>query len=507
MRRRRSLHSALVLAVAVAAGAAIAQPAAPLAESVEGVRQVLMARAAMTPSTATARNVILFIGDGMGVSTVTAARIFDGQSRGGAGEENALSFEALPHVALVKTYNSNQQVPDSAGTSTALHSGIKTRAGVIGVGPQARRGDCAGALANAVPTIGELAERNGKATGIVTTSRITHATPAAVYAHSAERDWESDRFMSDDSRAQGCRDIAYQLAHFSVGDGLDVVFGGGRQEFYGAARGGQRRDPKADLIAAWLERAPTRRYISTHAELASLRANEQVLGLFAPSHLAYVAERPAASEQPTLTELTMAAIELLSRHPGGYFLMVEGGRIDHGHHDGKAGYALLETQEFSRAVQAALSRVDLADTLVLVTADHSHTLTIGGYPTRGNPVLGLVVENDAAGEPREEPARAADGRPYATLGYQNGPGALPAGRRRPAPEVGVHSLQQATVPMLDADISGEQSYSETHGGEDVAAYAAGPWSHLVGGVMEQHALFYVITHAFGWQPLTDMRVQ
>jgi alkaline phosphatase len=459
----------------------------------------LRARAQMTPNTATARNVIVFVGDGMGVATVTAARIFDGQSHGTPGEENVLAFERLPHVALVKTYNTNQQVPDSAGTSTAIHSGVKTRAGVIGIGPAARRGHCAEALANVLPTLGELAERRGKATGIVTTSRLTHATPAAVYAHSAERDWESDRFMPDQATREGCRDIAYQLAHFSSGDGLDVIFGGGRREFFGSANGGQRRDPDGDLVAEWLARSPQRRYISSGRELDTLGPHEQVLGLFANSHFTYVAERAANDEQPSLTELTLKAIELLSRYDGGYYLMVEGARIDHAHHDGQAGYALLETQELARAIQAALDRIDLADTLVIVTADHSHTLTIGGYPTRGNPILGLVTENDAAGEPKGAPSVAADGETYATLAYQNGPGALRSNTGRPDPAIGVDALQQALVPILDVDISGAESYSETHGGEDVAAYAAGPWSHLVGGVLEQHALFHIIAHAFGWE--------
>ena len=97
-------------------------------------------------SNGAARNIILFIGDGMGVSTVTAARIFDGQAQGMSGEEHLLAFEMFPHVALVKTYNTNQQVPDSAGTATAIMTGHKSRAGVINIGPQAHRRNCAEAL-------------------------------------------------------------------------------------------------------------------------------------------------------------------------------------------------------------------------------------------------------------------------------------------------------------------------------------------------------------------------
>jgi len=105
-----------------------------------------------------AKNVILFIGDGMGISTITAARIYDGQKRGETGEENQLSFERFPNVALVKTYNTNAQVPDSAGTATAMHSGQKTRIGVLGIGPEAEKGVCRDALAYPLPLLGRGSE-------------------------------------------------------------------------------------------------------------------------------------------------------------------------------------------------------------------------------------------------------------------------------------------------------------------------------------------------------------
>ena len=195
-----------------------------------------------------ARNVILFIGDGMGVSTVTAARIFDGQSLDMSGEEHELIFETFPHVALVKTYNTNQQVPDSAGTATAMMTGRKTRAGVINIGPEARRRDCRAALDNPLRPLGAIAGERGKSVGVVTTTRLTHATPAAVFAHSPERDWESDRYLPVADRELGCRDIAFQLTHFDVGDGLDVALGGGRAEFYGGGFDGNRVAEQDDLI-------------------------------------------------------------------------------------------------------------------------------------------------------------------------------------------------------------------------------------------------------------------
>jgi alkaline phosphatase len=471
------------------AGAASPQPLA--------LHSSLQSRANIVPNVNTAKNVILFIGDGMGITTVTAARIFDGQSKGMLGEENVLPFETFPNVALIKTYAVNQMVADSAGTASAMNTGVKTRAGVISIGPEAYRRNCEGALAHPLTTLAELAEQKGKATGIVTTARITHATPAAVYAHSAERYWESDLYMAESDWDLGCRDIAYQLAHFSHGDGIEVMLGGGRREFYGADKNGVRVNAADDLVSVWIEAAANRRYITKARELSTLRTDEQVLGLFASSHMTYIAEREPDSSEPGLAEMTAKAIDLLAARENGYFLMVEGALIDFGHHDGIAGYALLETQEFANAVATALDKVDLAETLVLVTADHSHTLTLGGYTTRGNPILGLVVQNDVTGRPQDGPYLADDGLPYSVLAYANGPGGLKE-LPRTSPGTSIDTVQQALIPLSDSSIDGSFEPMESHGGEDVALYANGPWSHLVGGVLEQNAIFHIITHAFGW---------
>ena len=449
---------------------------------------------ASTPTAA--RNVILFIGDGMGVSTVTAARIFDGQSRGETGEENVLSFERFPRTALVKTYNSNQQVPDSAGTATAMHSGVKTRAGVIAVAPETHRRNCAEEKRWPLETMGELAKNRGKSLGIVTTARITHATPATVYAHSSERDWESDAFLTDEQIAQGCGDIARQLLAFDVGGGFDIALGGGARAFYGSEFGGRRQASDSNLVAEWQAADANHRFVSTRDELAGIARGEQVLGIFSRSHMTYMAERGHDSEEPTLSEMTAAAIDHLDG-PNGYYLMIEGGRIDHGHHDGKPGYALLETQEFAEAVSVALGKVDLDETLVLVTADHSHVFTLAGYPTRGNPILGLVVANDLSGEPRDEPKLAGDGKPYTSVGYANGPGAI-VNRPRPTPETGIGAVAQSLVSPVGVSIEGYEYDDETHGGEDVPLYAIGNGSQCVAGVLEQNLVFDIMTGAFGW---------
>ena len=304
-----------------------------------------------------AKNVILFIGDGMGVTTVTAARIFDGQSKGLAGEEHELAFERFPHVALVKTYSTNQQVSDSAGTVTAMLTGHKTRAGVINVPPGVQRRDCAAALDNRLTSLGSIAKQRGLTVGFVTTARVTHATPAGLYAHTPERDWEVDTLTPRPDWDAGCRDVAWQL----VNSEIDVAMGGASKYFFGSNRGGARRNADEDLVRQWLGEGAKRRYIASAEQLETLKPGDEVLGLFAQSHMTYVAEREDDTTEPTLSQMTAAAIDVMAGNDDGYFLMVEGGRIDHGHHAGKPGYALLETQEFNRAVEVARQHFDIGN--------------------------------------------------------------------------------------------------------------------------------------------------
>ncbi|MBD2858923.1 alkaline phosphatase [Spongiibacter sp. KMU-158] len=431
-----------------------------------------------TPETGKAKNVILFIGDGMGISTVTAMRIYAGQQAGGSGEEYVLPFETFDHVALVKTYNTNQQVPDSAGTASAMHTGHKTRAGVLGIGPEARRQNCAEAQQYPLATLGEQAKNRGLSVGIVSTARLTHATPGAVYAHTLERDWENDQAMPELAHQQGCVDIAKQLLSFP----FDLALGGGLANFLPTSEGGKRGDN--NIVTEWQQRTQGS-FAKTAAQMYSAPTNAPLLGLFSPSHMSYMLDKTAESTEPTLAEMTTESIRRLASKNKGYYLMVESGRIDHGHHAGQAGYALTEGAAFADAIQAAMDVTNPEETLILVTADHSHVLTMAGYPTRGNPILGLVVSNDSHGETENHPALAGDGVAYTTLGYQNGPGAVSG--KRPTPDTGEKALQQSLIP----------AGSETHAGEDVALYAHGPGAERVKGVMEQNRIYDVISRALG----------
>lgn len=440
-----------------------------------------------------AKNVILFVGDGMSIPTITAARIFDGQSRGEDGESNSLSFERFPYTALVKTYNTNQQVPDSAGTATAMHTGVKTKAGVINVHEDVARGDCAESLKAALPSIGEIAENKGLATGIVTTTRITHATPATVFAHAPERDWEADTYMPEAAREAGCKDIARQLIEFDAGNGIDIALGGGIGAFLTKDQGGARTE--GNLVEQWQTQGGE--FVATAEELAKLKVrSKRVLGLFSPSHMTYMADRSETSAEPTLTQMTTKAIELLQDRGDGYYLLVEGGRIDHGHHAGQAGKALMEAQEFAKAIQAAVDMVDLDETLIMVTADHSHTMTMSGYPTRNNGILDVVHNNDEHGAPKEKPVLLLDKKPYTTLTYANGPGYVKGERKTPG--TGIRATQQALLPTYSGDPEGEHRLSETHGGDDVALFATGARADVVRGVVEQNMIFHIIANAYGW---------
>ena len=430
------------------------------------------------------RSAILFVGDGMGVATVTAARILEGQRLGGPGEEHYLSFERFENVALVKTYNTDAQVADSAGTMSAIVTGVKTRAGVLSVGPELERGDCAGTAAAALPTLAEEAEAAGMLTGIVTTTTVTHATPAALYAHASERSWESDADLPE-GHDGACRDIARQFVEFPHGDGIDIVLGGGRGAFLPVdvadpeypSRTGERRDGR-HLIDEWLAGGAGRQYVWNEELLRAVSEEGQLLGLFSRSNMAWETDREEdTAGEPSLAEMTRVAIERLSRGPKGFFLTVEGGRIDHAHHAGNAYRALEDTIALAAAVRTAVELTDPSSTLILVTADHAHTLSISGYSERGNPILGYAT---VAGEPLTD----ARQRPYTTLSYANGPG-FRAVELEDEDPLAPDYRQAATLPLA----------SETHGGQDVAAYATGPGAELLRGVMDQDALHRVLREA------------
>jgi len=480
---------------------------------------------------ATAKNVILFVGDGMGIVTLTTARIFEGQSIEGnqGGEEHELYFENFPHTALVKTYNTNSQVPDSAGTMTAMVSGLKTDIGVFGYDEDTNRGDCDTLEGNLVTTYLEMAEVAGMATGIVSTARLTHATPGALYAKTPDRNYED---ISDIQEGTSCfgkiEDIASQLislednieARFDGADvdGFEVAMGGGRRHFIpndvafnvekpaDSGAEGDRTDGR-NLPEEWMAKYADMNvaYVTDKAGLDAIdtEATDKLLGLFNESHMQYEADRGNdIAGEPSIAEMTKTAIEVLDNNPQGFFLMVESGRIDHAHHAGNYAGALTDTVALAAAVKAAYEATDPNETLILVTADHGHVNTMGGYVTRGNPILGKAVYSEGG-----DPQAASDGLPFTTVAYNNGRGfcdlgaetdsdagysdtdcPIAAGTRVDLTSVdtttpGYH--QEAVVPLT----------SETHSGEDISIHATGPGSSFVRGTVEQSMVFHIMNNA------------
>ncbi|MEI8620050.1 alkaline phosphatase [Pseudoalteromonas sp. B129b] len=476
-----------------------------------------------------AKNVILFVGDGMGISTITAARILAGQLEGEMGEDHQLSFETMPFSGFVKTYNVDAQTPDSAGTMTAMASGVKTDAGVIGIDEAVERGNCASGKGHELVTSLELAEIAGKATGIISTARITHATPAATYAKSAERNWEDISDMPES--AATCEDIASQLVNFEANlearfsgvdvDGIDVVMGGGRRHFLPkdaafnsadavSAVEGDRTDNR-DLTAEWKTQYPNGTYVMDQTGFDAISDDAtKVFGLFNESHMQYEADRANdVAGEPSLSQMTEKAINVLDNNEQGFFLTVESGRIDHAHHAGNAYNALNDTIELAKAVKVAMDNTNPEETLIVVTADHSHVFTIAGYPKRGNPILGKVV---AVGE--TEPSLAADDMPYTTVGYTNGLGYRDLGDETNADASYLAAPVTGRVDLSDVDTTTPGFHqeslvplgSETHAGEDVGVYAMGPGAHLVTGTNEQSFLFHVMDFAADFVKTADEKL-
>ncbi|XP_053316877.1 alkaline phosphatase-like [Spea bombifrons] len=459
-------------------------------------KETLITALNLTPITNRAKNLILFLGDGMGVPTITAARIYQGQLRGESGEENIMTMERFPHVALSKVYNVDAQVPDSAGTGTAYLCGVKTNSGILGLTAAAQYGVCNSSHGNEVKSILHRAKQAGKSVGIVTTTRVQHASPAASYAHSANREWYSDNEMTSTMINNGCRDIAYQLVHNTD---INVILGGGRiymnpkgtpdPEYPTSLSSQAVRKDGLKLVDMWLSKRENARYVWNKQDFESVDENttDYLMGLFEPKDMKYELSRNPATD-PSLAEMTEKAIRILSRNPNGFFLFVEGGRIDHGHHDGNAKQSLTEAVEFDKAIKRAGELTEESETLTVVTADHSHVFSFGGYTDRGNSILGLA------------PLRANDGKPYTSVLYGNGPGyKISNGVREDITNIDIKSdnyRQQAAVPLV----------SETHGGEDVAIMAKGPFAHLFHGIHEQSYIAHVMAYAACLEPYADCNV-
>lgn len=293
---------------------------------------------------ASPRNIILFIADGCGPASFTLARDFVRTTRG---VDRLVLDEIL--VGSVKTYAVGNNITDSASSATAYACGVKTRNGMIGLAPDSTD----------VETLVDLAHARGMSTGLVATSRITHATPAAFSSHVVNRVMEQE------------------IAAQQISSGIALLLGGGRRFFEPSAAGGSRTDGR-DLIAEARDLGYT--VVGSADELRRLRALP-ALGLLTHDHLPYEIDRNRATKSvaPSLAEMTAKAIELLSADEDGFFLMVEGSRIDHAAHMNDLGAHLREILAYDEAVGVGLDFASRdGSTLVVSVSDHeTGGLTIG----------------------------------------------------------------------------------------------------------------------------------
>ena len=446
-----------------------------------------------TPPVAQApKNILFFLGDGMGITTLTAARIYK------VGEDGDLTIDTLPETAFVHTYSNDAQVTDSAPSMAAYMTGVKMNNEVISMSADTKATDangkpyhasydatCPAGNGTPVETLLELMKAKGYGTGVVTTTRITHATPAATYSHVCHRDAENT--------------IAAALVPGGAGfnarlnDGVDVFFGGGTDYFLpGKRRQAQRQaqSHRRDQDQVRL-RSESRRF-----RRAAHRRPQDRRPLHQEPHGLRPGPRPGQGAQPGGHD--RQGDRRAGRQEQGFFLMVEGGRIDHALHATNARRALQDTVAFDDSIKLALDKMrkvdpDLKNTLIVVTADHDHTLQMNGYAARtgktepGKPgVLGLVKNYVGPAVPTKD----VDGNPYTIIGFGNGPKRLAT--RGPIDDTALEDknyLQEAVIPMDPA------SDSETHGGADVFLGAIGLNADKFSGVITNTDVFGLIRKA------------
>lgn len=461
------------------------------------ISSIVISGCSSDAATVPPKNVLFFLGDGMGMTTMTAARIYK------VGEDGDLTMDTLPETAFIKTYSNDAQVTDSAPSMAAYMTGVKMNNEVVSMtadtsayNPNTFVSYVSGAdttcptsgNGKAVPTLLEMAKTAGLATGVVSTTRITHATPAATYAHICHRDGENA--------------IAAQLVpngsgyNSALGDGVDVILGGGLKHFKPTTASGARTDTR-DLVAE-LQTAGYK-FVGNKTDFDAVTADQKKLvGLFTSSHMSYDLDRTAnAANEPSLADMTSKAIDLLKKNNRGMFLMVEGGRIDHALHETTARKALQDTAAFDDAIAIAITKMkvidpDLKNTLIVVTADHDHTLVLNGYAaitgktTDTNPgVLGLLKSyvNNAL-------SLDVNNNPYTIIGFGNGENRLATRTALTDTDVFSPTYHQEAVIQTAAG-------SETHGGGDVFLGAIGKGAEKFTGVLVNTEVFGIIRSIFG----------
>ena len=453
-----------------------------------------------------AKNVILFIGDGLSMAHRTAARILSkGLKEGRYGGE--LAIDDMPHMALVSTSGTDSVVTDSANSASAYTTGHKSCVNAMGV-------YCARNRSNLdhprVETISELVKRSrGMSVGIVTNTEIEDATPAAMVAHNRLRaDYNS--IVKD---------------FFAVQP--EVILGGGTPHFLARSTPGSRRIDEDDYVGKFRDAGYA--YVTTNAELSAAKGASKLLGLFNDRNIDGALDRlflkkgsvAKYPDQPDLTDQVRAALDVLSKNEKGFVLMVESGRIDKYSHSLDWERAVYDTIMLDNAVRVAKDfAADRNDTLIIVVADHAHGVAIVGTydDDRSGPMRSRLGAYSLSQFPNYPPANAA--------GY---PDKIDVSRRLAFVFSAYPDHCEAGRPYLDGEnvpaVEGTEKSvyvanekycvpgamrrtgnlpfninSGVHSADDVVLTATGPGAELFRGRIDNTRLFRIMTTALGLAP-------
>jgi alkaline phosphatase len=387
--------------------------------------------------------IILFVGEGLVPSQLTAARLYDG------GADRRLAVDSLPNVALLSTHAADFAVPDAAAAATALACGVKVNHRALAIDPQGK----------AWPTLLELARQHGRATGLLTTGCLTDPAPAAFYAHTAD---------------QRDRDgIARQLVDQA---GLDVVLGGGEADFLPELKGGRRHDER-DLVLD--ERRQGCTVLRGLDELEAVPAwlSPKLLGLFAPDAFAFGDQLTAGSRQPALAEMVRQAIEVLQRKRGGYVLVVAAGLTGRAALANQGERLMQQLVELDRAVGVALQYAGAKTLVIAAGGEATGGFALNGYPLRQDRGVSLLGMN-------------AEGLPAIT--WATGPNG-PGGPSLPAPGAGnAPPAPPAARPGTPAEPAAFSTPYAANVAEDAIAAGFGPGSEKLRGFLDNTFVFDLI---------------
>lgn len=450
----------------------------------------------------TAKNVILFIGDGMSLQARQMARIISkGLTEGKYND--LLEMEKMSNLALITTSGYDSLVTDSANSASAYATGHKSVVNAMGVYADSTKDPMDDPK---VENIIELAKRTrGMATGIVSTAYITDATPSAMLAHTRRR--AESNFIAETMLAPEHRP--------------DVILGGGSEHFLPKSVPGSKRTDDRNLIEEFKSQGYP--FVANKTELNKVQNTDKLLGFFQLDNMNVYLDRevtksPAVlgsfTDQPTLMDMTKQAINVLSKNPNGFFLMVEGASIDKQLHTVDWERATYDTIEMDKSIGIAKEFAKKNnDTLVIVVADHAHSASITGtyheldgktgrqavrtYAEAGFPTF---VDNNRDGFP-DNPA------PSVTLAiqYANHPEYNEDYKFNPEPIAPAIKAGEKTIANPKKDSNGDLNSSnlpdietqEVHTADDVPLTADGPGAEYFHGIMDNTEVFFGMVRALG----------